>query len=365
MNHVDGLQVKKSRLRLVRQESTNPWIDFLAIIGALAGGLLLGALLITLTTEASVIDAYGALYNGAFGSSKAIQQTILQATPLLFTGLATVVAFRGKIWNIGGEGQFLAGAMMTAWISMQFADLPQPILVPLIIIGAMVGGAVWAGIAGILRAKFNANEIIVTVMLNYIIQFIMSYLLVGPWRDPNSAYVQTMSFSEATYFPLLFGSKIHLGIIVAVLFAVILYFILWKTPLGYEIRAIGVNPVSAEYKGINVSRTIILTMLVSGALAGLGGGTEISGIHHRLRLDISAGYGFTGILVAMMGQLNPFGSILSAIFFGALKNGSYMMQITSRVPVSLVHTIQGVILFFLVIVFVIRKYRLKRVEIDE
>ena len=353
----------KSRLKIVRLDIRNPWIDFAAVLAALVLGLLVGSVIIA-SSGISVVDAYGALFTGAFGSPKAIMQTILQATPLLFTSLAVVVAFRGEIWNIGGEGQFLAGAMMATWISIELANLPQSILVPIIIVASMMGGAVWAGIAGYLRAKFKANEIIVTVMLNYIIGFILSYILQNVWTDPKSSYPQSISLAPSTHFPALFGTKLHLGVILAVVVAVLIYFLLWKTPLGYEIRAIGVNPVASEYKGISVTRTIMLTMLISGAMAGLGGGTEIAGVHHRLRLDISAGYGFTGILVAMMGQLHPFGALISAVFFGALKNGSYLMQIKYQVPVALVHTIQGVILFFLVVAFVVRYYRIRRVKID-
>ncbi|MEN8242519.1 MAG: ABC transporter permease [Chloroflexota bacterium] len=336
----------------------------MAVLVALVAGLLVGAVVIV-SSGTDATEAYGALYEGAFGTPKAVMQTILQATPLLFTGLAAVVAFRGKIWNIGGEGQFLAGAMMTTWVSIKLANLPQPILVPIIILAAMTGGAVWAGIAGYLRAKFRVNEIIVTVMLNYIIEFIMSYILQNHWTDPKSSYPQSISFAPTTYFPSLFDSKLHIGLILVLVMVLLVYLLLWKTPIGYEIRAIGVNPVAAKFKGINVTRTILLTMLVSGALAGLGGGTEIAGVHHRLRLDISAGYGFTGILVAMMGQLNPFGAIVAAVFFGALINGSYLMQIKSQVPVALVHSIQGVILFFLVIAFVVRQYRIRKVQIDE
>ena len=357
--------IQKTGYRIVKRDARNPWIDLLAIVGALAAGLLVGALIIKLTSDAKPLDAYRALFNGGFGNKKALMQTLLQATPLIFTGLATVVAFRGKIWNIGGEGQFLAGAMMATWVSLYLAKLPQPVIVPMVILASMIGGALWAGVAGYLRAKFNANEIIVTVMLNYVIRFIMSYLLIGPWSDPNSSYIQTMSFPESTYFPKLFDTKLHLGLILAILAAFLVYIVLWKTPLGYEIRSIGVNPEAGKYKGINISRIIIVTMLLSGALAGLGGGTEIAGMHHRLRLDISTGYGFTGILVAMMGQLHPFGSILAAIFFGALINGSYLMQIKSKVPFALVDTIQGVILFLLVIAFVLRQYSIRKVQIDD
>jgi simple sugar transport system permease protein len=354
----------KRRFRIVKLQSTNRWVDFLAIIVALIAGLLVSAAIVA-ASGTDIKEAFGALLEGAFGSSKAFQMTLVRSTPLLFTGLSTVVAFRGKIWNIGGEGQFIAGAMMTAWISTQFADLPQAALVPMIILGAMFGGAAWAGIAGYLRAKFRVNEIIVTVMFNYIIQFILSYLLQGPWMDKTSYYIQTIAFGKNSYFPNLFGSKLHIGLVLALISALIVYLLLWKTPLGYEIRAIGVNPVSAKYSGINPTRIIILTMLISGALAGLGGGTEIAAIHHRLRLDVAAGYGFAGILVAMVGQLHPFGAIISALFFGALTNGSYLMQINSKVPVALVHTMEGVILFFLVIAFVVKGYQIRRTLLDE
>ncbi len=354
----------KSRFRIVKLQSTNPWIDFLAIIIALITGLLVSAAIVA-ASGTNVSEAYVSLLQGAFGDARAIQMTLVRTIPLLFTGLATVVAFRGKIWNIGGEGQFIAGAMMTAWISTQFANLPQAVLVPLIIAGAMIGGALWAGIAGYLRAKFLTNEIIVTVMFNYIIQFILSYLLQGPWMDKSSYYIQTIAFGENSYFPTLFGTRIHMGLILVLLSAFIVYLLLWKTPLGYEIRAIGVNPISAKYSGINTKKIIILTMLISGALAGLGGGTEISAIHHRLRLDVAAGYGFAGILVAMVGQLHPLGAVVSALFFGALTNGSYLMQINSKVPVALVHTMEGIILFFLVAAFVIKGYRIRRAMPDE
>jgi simple sugar transport system permease protein len=354
----------RTKLKFVKVDGRSPWVGVLAVVSALIAGLAMGALAITLT-DVPVLKAYGALFNGAFGNWNAVMQTMLQATPLLFTGLAAVVAFRGKIWNIGGEGQFLAGAMMASWVSMRFFALPHGVLVPIVILFSMLGGAVWAGIAGYLRAKFKVNEIIVTVMLNYIIEFILSYLLQNNWADPGTAYIQTIRFGPASYFPLLFGTRLHFGVILAVLFAVIIYILLWKTPLGFEIRSIGANPVASKYKGINVTRTILITMLISGALAGLGGGTEIAGVHHRLRMDISAGYGFTGILVAMTGQLHPLGAIIAAIFFGALVNGSYMMQISSRVPFALVNTLQGIILFFLVVAFVLSQYRIIKVKIDE
>ncbi len=194
---------RKTRFRVIKLQTTNPWVDFFAIILALLAGLAISALII-IASGKNFQEAFGSLLEGIYGNSKYFQQTLIRTVPLIFTGLATVVAFRGKIWNIGGEGQFLAGAMMTAWISTHFASLPQTILVPLIIVGAMLGGALWAGIAGFLRAKYNVNEIIVTVMLNYLIEFILSYLLQGPWQDKSSYYIQSIAFAEIFLLPYLF-----------------------------------------------------------------------------------------------------------------------------------------------------------------
>ncbi len=350
------------KFKIESRPHVSGWSEVLAIFVALVASLIVCAVIILTTSQANIGMAFAALFKGAFGNKRAILDTLVQATPLIFTGLATVVAFRGRVWNIGGEGQFVAGAMMAAWISIYLGDLPKVIVLPVILIGSMAGGAAWAAIAGYLRARFGSNEIIVTVMMNYLIQFILSYLLLGPWQAPDSSYLQTISFAENTYLPTFFNSHLDLGFFLGLIFAVLIYVLLWKLPLGFEIRSIGVNPVAAQYKGVDTKRTIILIMIISGALAGLGGGAILSGVLHRLRLDISVGYGFTGILVAMMGRLNPFGVILAAIFFGAIDNGATFMQIETGVPVALIPTFQGIVLLFLIIAFVLIRYRVRRIQ---
>lgn len=360
MTYINTLATRTFGLKLVKREYTNIWGGILSIVLALFGSLLVSGLLIW-TSGADVAEALKALFKGAFGSGNSFLETLVQATPLIFTGLAIVVAFRAKVWNIGAEGQFFAGAMTAAWVSMNLAALPRPILLTLIALASLVAGAVWGFIPGFLKARLGTNEIITTVMMNYIITFILSYLLDGIWSAPGDYFLQTPRFADATYLPTFFSSRLHLGFFMALLLAGIVYILLWKMPLGYEIRAIGINPLAAKYKGINIAKTIILVMVLSGAIAGLAGGSELTGLHHRLRLDISIGYGFTGIMIALLGKLNPFGVILAAIFFGALVNGSTAMQIFSGVPAALVLSVQGTVLIFLLIAEVLTKYQIQRV----
>jgi len=335
-----------------------------AILLALLGAAIVSALLI-LSAGADLGESVAALVKGAFGSQGAVVETLVQATPLIFTGLAVTVAFRGRIWNIGAEGQFFAGTMAAYWVGTQFGDLPPTLLLLLVIIAGCLAGAFWGGIAGFLKARYGANEIIVTVMLNFIIMLILSFLLSDPWQDPNSYFYQTALMPESSFLPRILGKgRLHLGFVLSLLSALFVYILLWRMVLGYEIRAIGINPVAASYKGISVAALTLIVMAISGALAGLGGVSELAGLHHRLRLDISTGYGFTGIIIALLGRLHPLGVVLAAIFFGALVNGSLAMQIATGVPVALVHAIQGVTLIFLLTAEVMTRYQIRRVGTD-
>ena len=344
-----------------RQEVS--WVtQLVSIIIALVAALLVSALLVR-TSGASVSAAFGELFKGAFGSRAAFLETLVQSTPLIFTGLAMVVAFRARVWNIGAEGQFFAGAMAASWVCMEFHDkAPQWLLLTMVLVASIAAGGLWAVIAGWCKTRFNANIIIVTVMMNYIIMYYLSYLLVGAWREPGSFFMQTARFDTITYLPKFFSSRLHLGFFLALLSAVGVYLLMWRTPQGFAIRAVGVNPTASRYKGINMNRTILVVMLISGALAGLAGGSEIAGLQHRMRLDISTGYGFTGIIIALLGRLNPFGVILASIFFGALVNGSTNMQIFTGVPVALVQSLQGIVLIFLLMSDVLTRYRFRRIS---
>lgn len=349
------------KLHLEIRKDTGWLSQIVAIVLALLAALAISALLV-LTSGADVGLAFKSLYNGAFGDGAAFLETLVQSTPLIFTGLAMMVAFRSRVWNIGAEGQFFAGAMAATWVSLNFTNLPKPLLLTVVVAGSMIAGALWASIPAVLKARFGASEIIVTVMMNYVIQYLLSYLLSSSWREPGSYFLQTARFAPVTYFPKFFNSRLHLGFFIALLLALLTYILLWKTPLGYEIRAIGDNPSASRYKGININRTMVLVMVLSGAIAGLAGGSELAGIQHRLRLDISIGYGYTGIIIALLGRLHPVGVILAAVFFGALINGSTSMQIFTGVPVALVNSIQGIVLICLLTADVLSHYRLRRVK---
>jgi ABC-type uncharacterized transport system permease subunit len=329
----------------------------LSIFIGLVGAFAVSSLLIV-TAGANVPDAIAAFLRGAFGSRAAIAETLVQSTPLILTGLAVVIAFRARVWNIGAEGQFFAGAMATIWVTLTFPDLPAVAMLPLIIVASAAGGAAWGVIPGILRVRFGANEVVVTVMMNFVIQFILSYLLAGPWRDPDSFYLQSDVTPESASFPSIFPpSRLHLGFVIAVAMVLLVHFVLRRTTLGLEIRAIGSNQRVSRLRGINVGVVIVVVMAMSGALAGLAGGGEIAGLHHRLRLDISTGYGFTGIMIALLGRMNPYGALIAAVGFGALVNGSTAMQITTGVPVALVFAIQGLTLIFVIVAEGLARYR--------
>ena len=347
------------------RKQTTPLLQAGAVLlGLLAAGLVSAGLIAT--AGANVFDALGYMFKGAYGSWYSFVETLVQATPLIFTGLAIVIAFRARLFNIGAEGQFFAGAMAATWIGLHLTGLPGPLVWLFIIIGAVVAGAIWGFIPGILKATLGASEIITTVMLNYVILNLISYLLSGPWRDPEQFYLQTAYFPDHCRFPAVVPlTRLHLGFALALVLAGMVYLLLWKTPLGFEIRAIGINPRASRYKGIRIKRIIVLVMILSGAIAGLGGGAEIAGLHQQLRLDISTGYGYTAIIIALLGRLHPVGVIIAAIFFGGLVNGSTSMQINTGVPVALVYCIQGVVLMSVLTTEVLANYRIRRTHLDE
>jgi simple sugar transport system permease protein len=301
------------------------------------------------------------MFNGAFGSWKAISESMVKATPLMLTGLATTVAFRAKVWNIGQEGQLYAGAMMAYWAYRLFVGLPPILLAVVVLLAAILGGALWGLIAAAIKAKYGVDVIISTIMLNYIVLYLLSWLLTSPWKDPATYYRQSALIAEADQFPaIIAGTRLHIGFVIAIISSILLYLLIEKTPLGYEIRAFGQNPTALRFQGTSVVWILILVMLISGGLAGLAGVTELFGIHHRLRADISLGYGYTGITIAMLAGLQPLAVIPAAIFFGGLINGSSNLQIVTGVPAAITYVIQAVVLLFLLAATAIVNYRVTR-----
>ena len=333
-------------------------LRFLALLAA----LLVSAVLIKVG-GAQVGEGLKAMFLGAFGSWKAAVASLAKSIPLIFTGLATVVAFRARIWNIGQEGQLYAGAIFAFGVYRIFHGWQPLFLTAAVLIGAVLGGAIWGGIAAVIKAKFNVEVIITSIMLNYIVMYILSWLLTGIWKDPATYYRQSALIEETAHFPALIeGSRLHIGFIFALIGSVFLFVLLEKTPLGYEIRGSGHNPVALNFQGTSVLKILVIVMMISGALSGLAGAGELFGIHHRLRADISLGYGYTGIAIAMLANLHPFVVVPAAIFFGGLINGSSNLQIITGVPSAITDVIQAVVLLFLLTGNALINYRVRRTE---
>ncbi len=325
------------------------------IAGAL--GLLVGAVML-LALGANPLDAYAAMGQGAFGSPNAFADTLVKAGPLLFVGIGTCIAYRCGVINIGGEGQIVIGALCASAVALTFQQAPFWALVPGGLLAGFIGGAAWAGIAGILKVRFNVNEVLSTIMLNSIAGYIMTFLLNGPIMDPTSLdnaikIPQTQRLPIAADLWRLIPTRFHGGIILGIVIAVLAFILLWRTTIGYRIRAVGLNPRASRYAGISVSRYQLLAFLLSGALAGLGGASELLGVTHRIFSDGSAhGFtgnaGFNGIVAALFGGLHPIGTIPAAMLFGGLLVGANQLQRTVQVPSAFVTTLDGLIVVFVV-----------------
>lgn len=354
----------RSRYKLERRLET-PWqLDVAGIVVGILLAVLLCAGLIA-AAGSDVIDSYRALYDGAFGNRNSTLETLVQASPLILTGLAATFAFRAKVWNIGGEGQLYAGAMGAYWGSEIFDGLPRLLLIVAVLSMAALFGALWGGLAAWLQVRFDVNIIIATVMLNFVIINVLSYLLSDLWQDPLSFYYQTGRMADVVALPRIFSdSRLHIGFLIALATAAVVWFVLERTKFGYEVRSVGVNERVAGYGGIRSARIIILTMLVSGAIAGLAGGTELTGIHLRLQLDISNNLGFTGIIIALVGRLRPAAVVVAAIVTGAVTNGATTMQLSTGVPAALVDVLTGLTLVMVLVASVAVNYRIRKVAVD-
>lgn len=324
-------------------------VPFLAVFTAMVvgGGVIAFA-------GGNPIAAYIGLFEGAFGSARAISETAVWASPYIFAGLAVALAFKGGLFNIGAEGQLALGAVASAWVGYRLPELlgvtlPMIIHLPLAVGAGMLAGAFWGAIPGWLKAKTGAHEVINTIMMNYIALNIVSFLLNGPMKDPNPLNViarTPLVADGARFTPIFDGFRVHWGFILALVMAGLVWWILWKTTLGFEIRTAGANPDAGKYAGINVQRTIILSMTISGMLAGFAGATEVTALNYRHELGFSQGYGFDAIAIALLGKNHPAGVVLASILFGAMRNGATRMQFLTQIPVDVISVIQALILLF-------------------
>jgi len=344
------------------------WYPFAVSLGAIVIALILGGIVIAFAGGDPLLS-YAHIARASFGNLGVISDTLVKATPILMTALACSIAFRMKLWNIGAEGQFIMGAFgasAVVLLPLLPPETPAWIFIPVMILAGILMGALWGFIPGFLKAKFNVNEIISTLMLNYISISWVNYFVFGVWseggfqmspRFPKTAWLPRL-LDYAENFPILRGLTTHAGLLIGILAAFIVWLLIYRSRWGYEIRLIGDNPQAARYAGINISRNTILVMMVSGALAGLGGMSEISGVVHRLQTSpIAAGYGFTGIIVAWLAKLHPGVIIVVSILFGALLLAGREIQ-----PSGVPKMIQGIILVCLIASDFLLRYRIRIVR---
>jgi ABC-type uncharacterized transport system permease subunit len=340
------------------------WYPALVSLTAIFIALILGGVLISFA-GGDPIRSYQHIAKASFGDIGVLSDTLVKATPIILTALACSVAFRMKLWNIGAEGQFIMGAFGASVIVLAPVlpeDTSRWIFIPVMMIAGMAAGAAWGFIPGYLKAKFNVNEIISTLMLNYVAVAWVNFWIFGVWTEggfqmspkfPAGAGLPRL-LEYAKQFPILRGLTTHLGLILGIIAAIILWFIIFRSRWGYEIRLIGDNPHAAKYAGINIEKNVIWVMMLSGALAGLGGMSEVTGVVHRLQTaPIAAGYGFTGIIVAWLAKLNPLVIIVASILFGALILAGREIQ-----PSGVPKMIQGIILVCLIASDFFLRYRI-------
>jgi simple sugar transport system permease protein len=339
---------------------------------ALFTALIFGAILMWLFGDDPIV-AYKGLFQGAFGSGRAWATTIRKTVPLILTGLSVAVAFKAGLFNIGAAGQFIMGTIFAVFVGINFEGLPAVIHLPLALLAGFIGGTFWGAIPGILKVYTGAHEVIVTIMLNFIASLFAGWTVYaggsqgqtpGPLWDPTAGPIsETSDVLVSAQLPWIVGPphKVHTGIFIALIMVVLIWWLLYKTTVGFEIRTVGQNMKAALYAGIRVNRTVIFTMMLAGGLAGLAGGIETLGFNHKFAPEFGGSAGFDGIIVALLGQTNPFGVALAAFLFGAMDAGAAKMQFESGVSADIIQVIQALVLAFVAAPTLIRTiYRLER-----
>lgn len=350
-----------------RTEDVPRWMPFATSVGSVVAAFAISGIVLWMIGS-DPLRVYGFFISATFGSWAALSDTLVKATPLMLVGLACTVAFKMKLWNIGAEGQFYIGAFfasLVVLVPLVPVDSPPALVIGLMAVMGLLGGAIYGFFPGFLKARFHVNEIITTLMLNYVAVLWNNFWIFDRWSD--AGFQMTPTFERNAWLPRLSdyarqfsvfsGITLHLGVVFGLVSAVVVWWVLERSRWGYEIRIIGDNPNAARYAGINIARNIILVMMFSGALAGLAGMSEVTGVVHRLQERISPGYGFTGIIVAWLAKLNPFGVVLVSILFGALIVAGREVQ-----PSGIAQMIQGFVLFAVISSDVLLRYKVRLVR---
>lgn len=331
-------------IRFVKKSEVSRTESMMIHLSAILLALLVCSLFL-IFLSLNPFEVYGAMIKGAFGSAYKAKATIIKAIPLLITALGISVAFKMKFWNIGGEGQIIMGAFASSYVALKLTNIPGFAVIPLMIAAGVLGGAVWAIIPAVLKAKLHTNETIITLMMNYIALKWITFLQYGPWKDPNAkGFPKIQDFPGAAVLPNVFG--VHAGWIFALLLVVIIYVFLNHTKKGYEISVLGESEKTALYAGININKTILTAMVISGGLCGLVGMIQASAVYNTLSVEVSGGVGFTAIIIAWLSQLNALAMLVVSVLFAMLVEGGTYIQTAFNIPESAALIIQSMILFF-------------------
>lgn len=348
-------------IQIDRRPAPSPWLVFGISVAAIVAALIVAGIFFQ-GYGVSAIRAYGDIIKGALGSRLGVTETIRRMIPLLVIGVGLTVAFRALFWNIGADGQLLIGAVAATGIAL-FSGIPAPLLIPAMLVAGFLAGAVWGVVPGILKAKLGINDVITTLMLNYVAIFIVEWLIHDPWKGPTMrGFAYSDPFPPAAILPTIAGTRIHWPtLLIGLAAATFFFFLVKRMRLGFEIRVAGENPDAARYSGISRVKITIFAMMVSGGLAGIAGVGEVAGIHHMLLgpLHISLGYGYTAIIVAWLARRNPLAVILTSFLFGVIMRGGDVIKVTLGLPFQLVNVFNGLILFFLIGSEILMRYRIR------
>ncbi len=345
-------------MRFELRESTPSWMYILAPISAVMVSLLLASLLIIWAGQ-PVTDALFLMIKGSFSSKFTISETLARAIPLIFTGLAASIAFKAKFWNIGGEGQLYMGALAVTWLGTGLFDLPPVLMISVLFLAGAIAGGLTLLLPVMLKSKLNVDEVVTTLLLNFVILQIVSYCLEGPLKDPMSmGWPQAKPIIDSGVLPALIPrTRLHMGFAIASVIAIVTWLILKYTRWGFEVRALGINPVAAKHAGISQNATIFKVAMLSGGLAGMAGVSEVAGLKGYLTLDISPGFGYTGIAVAMLASLHPIGVVLSAIFIASVYVGADSMGRSLGIPSYIADTVVATSILSILVGLMLCRYR--------
>ncbi len=354
------METTKKKLRFVKTNNPPFWIKPLIPVLALLGTFIITSGLI-IWANANPFETYYHFLIAPLGNRVSVLEVLVKSTPLMLTGVAVTFAFATGYYNIGAEGQLYAGAIAAAGLGQILHGVPALVAIPVMLVGGFIAGMAWALIPALLKVKMAVDEVVTTLLMNSIMAYIVSALLNGPWRDPNSGWPQSAEISPtAVFFKIVPRSRLNLGFIIALLAIFILWLILTRTSFGLKMRSVGLGKPAANFAGINVSKTILTAALISGGIAGIAGVAEVAGIQFHLIGELSANYGYTGVIIATLGGLNAFGVGLASLFFGLVDSGAQTVARALGVPVYLGEVTQATMLLVALGMLLLQRYRIRR-----